>query len=176
MNDSARAMATWLAGLAKPTLRMGPMEKAGQSMANYVLGQGKLHEIRSWFAFQSDEVQERELAGTLTAIVYMAHADDELHETEREFLEKLIDEAGLSDPTTDELRSQLGTRPSLDGLSARITNTDLREVLLALSWEMAMADERIAPEEQAAYNALAQSLGVPAERAESLRDSLSAQV
>ncbi len=176
MTEAAKAMATWLGALARPGFTLGSRERAGLSVASYVLGDGKLDELRTWFAFQSKEVQRRELSATIEAIIHMAHADRDFDDAERAFLEHTIDHTALDDEAKSSLRLRLDDPRPLGELSSRITQTILREMLLALCWELAMADDRIAPEEVAAYDFLARQLDVPGHRAMELRTALSAEI
>ncbi len=176
MNEAAKAMATWLGALARPGFTLGGQEKAGLSVAEYVLGSGRLTQLRTWFAFQPPDVQIREQEGAIEAIIHMAHADSDFDENERAFLEQIIAGTGLPGARKDALRQRLDSKGELGDLSQRVTNDVLREMLLALCWELAMADERIAPEEMTAYDEIARRLGVPGDRATELRESLSAEV
>lgn len=176
MTEAAKAMATWLGALAAPGFTLNSRQKAGLTVATYVLGEGKLDALRAWFAFQSPEAQSRELQATIEAVIHMAHADRDFDESERAFLDHTIDHAGISDDAKAFLRLRLDDPQPLDDLAQRITQTTLREMLLALCWELAMADDRIAPEEITAYDDLARKLDVPGARAMELRDALSAEV
>ena len=176
MTEAAKAMATWLGALARPGFALGSQEKAGLGIASYVLGEGRLKELRTWIAFQLPEVQQRELGATIEAMVHIAHVDQDFDENERRFLEHVITNAELGEDFQAELRAKLDTPQPLGDLSARITHEVLREMLLALAWELALADQRVAAEEITAYDDLARRLGVSGLRANELRAALSAEI
>ena len=176
MTEAAKAMATWLGALSRPGFTLTSRERAGLSVASYVLGDGRLDELRTWFAFQPKDVQGRELKATIEAIIHMAHSDRDFDDSERTFLEHTIESASLDDDAKSWLRLRLDDPGPLGELSERITQPILREMLLALCWELAMADARIAPEEVTAYDDLARRLEVPGIRAAEMREALSAVV
>ncbi len=176
MTEAAKAMATWLGALSRPGFTMTSRERAGLSVASYVLGEGKLDALRTWFAFQPKDVQGRELKATIEAIIHMAHVDRDFDDAERVFLEHTIDNASLPDDAKKWLRLRLDDPQPLAHLAERITQPILREMLLALCWELAMADDRIAPEEVTAYDDFARKLDVPGMRASEMREALTAEV
>ncbi len=176
MTESAMAMATWLGALSRPAFKPSAHQAAGLSVAGYVLGDGKLDELRGWFAFQPRDVQVREQAGAIEAVLYMAHCDRDFDPAERAFLEQIISQSGLPTDVDAELRGALDASPPLAELSDRVTQPVLREMLLALCWELAMADDHIAKEEKKAYDELALALSVPRLRAKELREALSAEI
>ena len=58
----------------------------------------------------------------------------------------------------------------------RLTHEVLRELMLALCWEMASADGEVASQEEAFHTGLAKRLGVSDERAGELRADLTRRV
>jgi hypothetical protein len=78
----------------------------------------------------------------------------------------------LDDDTRDDLVEAAHDPPSLEGIEGRITHPILRELLLALSWELAAADGRIDTRERDFHAELARRLDISPERAQAIRVSI----
>ena len=81
--------------------------------------------------------------------------------------------SGLDDDTVDSLVAAVHDPPSLDGLESRLTHPTLRELMLALSWELAGTDGSVDKAEAAFSEGLAKRLGVDEARADELRGAVS---
>ena len=76
----------------------------------------------------------------------------------------------------DELVRSVHEPPPIDGIEHRLTSPVLRELMLALAWELALVDGRIEPAESELYSDLAKRLGVPNDRAEAIRGAVSEKI
>lgn len=180
MSKSAVAMSAWLGSLARggvlTAADVGEAGKAGMSVAAYVVGEEALDALRAWMDEQSDEVVTRERRAAVEVCIWMANVDRDLDPEESHLLSQIIAYSGLDEDTADELVAEVHAPSSLDAVEERLTHPTLRELMLALAWEMAEADFDVVPEERAAYRELAQRLGVDAARAEELRHAVSARI
>lgn len=176
MGESPRAMATWLGTLARGGVLQSEHEEAGVAVAAYVVGEGRLAELRQWMAEQSGETRAREVKATIEVCIWMAHADRQLAGEETDMLRQLVLASGLGEATRDELTADIEDPPSLDRVEQRLTHPGLRELLLALSWELALADGRVDRFERDFYVGLAKRLDVPSDRALAIRGAVDEQV
>jgi tellurite resistance protein len=176
MEDSARAMATWLGALRRSGVVHGADAEAGEGLAAFVLGERRLDELQTWLAHAHPEEIEREKQAAIEVCIWMAHADRVLEPEERALLREIIDASGLSDDVRAELTVATLDPPSLRGLDRRLRQPVLKELLLALAWELAMADGRVTRAESDFYRGLAARLGVPVDRAEAIREAIASRV
>ena len=170
--ESGMAMATWLGALAKGGIVDSTHAEAGTAVASYVVGEEALDGLRKWFAEQSDEVVLREKRAAIRICIHMANADRDLDPEESHLLQKVIMESRLDDDTVDQLVTEVHAPPSIDGIADELTQPTLRELMLALSWELASADGRIDDEEKSFYEELRTALDVPEARAKELQEAL----
>lgn len=166
-------MASWLGSLARSGVLGRPHAEAGDALAAFVVGEEPLSELRAWLRAQTDEVAVRERRAAIEVCIWMAHADREVHLEERAMLRDLVAQSGLDEDTQDALVAAVHDPPGLDGLEKRLTHPVLRELLLALAWELASADDRIHESEREAYSDLARLLEISAERADQIRRAVS---
>lgn len=175
---SQRAMTTWIGALCRGGV-VGAVDddvEAGEAVAAFVVGEGRLAELRVWLAERSDEDAARERRAAIEACIWMAHADRTLHPEESHLLSRLVRLSGLDDDTQDALVLAVHEPPSLDGLERRLTHPVLRELIIALAWELALADGRIDTAEERFYRELARRLEVPADRAREVREAVDQRV
>lgn len=173
MEDATRAMATWLGALAQTGVVHGADANAGEDLAVYVVGEEKLAQLRSWFALATPKEITREKVAAIEVCIWMAYADRVLDPEERDLLRVVVDASGLDDDAKAELVSATHDPPSLKNLPNRLTQPVLRELMLALAWELAQADGRISRAENDFYRGLARKLEVPDDRAEAIRTAVS---
>ncbi len=175
-------MATWLGalthgGVIEAALGDSPQEAAGDAVASYVLGAERLAQLKRWFrAAPADEAAAQRRAAVEACLV-MAHADHLVQPEERALIERIVADSGLAPEDQRALVASIADAPPpLESLAARLTQPILRELILALSWELALADERVDPAESTLYGQLAEALEVPAERAAELRAAIDERV
>jgi len=165
-------MSTWLGTLTRGGLLQDAHEEAGVAVAAYVVSEERLSELRTWMASQPTEVLRREQQAAIAVCMWMAHADRVVAPEERDLLRRIVLCSSLDPAERDELLRAVESPPSLADLEDRITHPVLRELLLALSWELAVSDERVTTEESALYSGLARRLGIGEARASEIRDSV----
>lgn len=168
-NEARSVMSSWLGALA----RGGVIEGEGQdALASFVVGEEQVAALRGWLAAQSEEVRLRERRAAIEVCIWMANVDRNLDAEEAAMLRELIGQSGLSDDVQDELVAASHDLPSLDGLEQRLTHPVLRELLLALAWELASADGRIDRAERDFYNGIGKRLEVSAARAAEIQRAI----
>lgn len=168
-------MATWLGLLAKGGV-LDEAAEAGEAVAMYVVGEARMRELASWFAVQSTDRVRTERRAAIELCIWMAHADRTIDPEERHLLRQLVRSSGLDDDTEDELVRSVHEPPPIDGIEDRLTHPVLRELMLALAWELALVDGRIESEESALFADLARRLGVSDERASAIRSAVSEKI
>lgn len=168
-------MATWLGALRKSGV-LEDGEAAGEAVAAYVLGAERLDALRAWFSGVPTSDADRERRAAVEACVLMSHADREVQPEERALLLDVVRHSGLPEEDKRALQALVDEPGSLAGLSDRLTQPILRELILALAWELALADERVDPAERTFFDELARALDVSSERARELREAVSARL
>jgi len=168
-------MSTWLGTLSRGGIIRDPHEEAGVAVAAYVVGEDRLSQLREWMASEPEEVRTREQRGAIQVCFWTAHADREVAEEERDLLRQIVLASELPEGERSTLLEQ-SEEPSLRGIEKRVTHPVLRELLLALSWELAAADGRIHDMERAFHQGLAKRLEIPEGRAAEIRESIGEQV
>ena len=174
--EAQKAMASWLGALARGGVLESPSEKAGEAVAAYVVGEDALGELAVWFSTQLSEVATRERRAAIEVCIWMAHADRKVDPEEVHMLREIIGSSRLDEDTQDELVSAAHEPPSLAGLEKRLTHPVLRELLLALAWELASIDGRVDKLERDFYTGLAERLGVSAVRASEIQRAVGERV
>ena len=145
-------------------------------VAALVVGSDRLAELETWFRTQPPEIRARERRAAIEVCIWMANADRTLDPTEAEMLRGLIGSSGLPDEVQDELVSATHDPPSLVELETRLTHPILRELMLALAWEMASADGTIARSESAFFAGLAKRLEVSAARTAEIQRAIAERI
>jgi uncharacterized membrane protein YebE (DUF533 family) len=166
------AMATWVGALARGGLLMSHDEEEGATLAMDVLGEEGLSELREWFASQTADVVSRERRGAIHACVWMAQADREVATEEVELLEQIIANSELPPKVQEELEAAIDEPLEPEDIAEELTQPGLRELMLALTWELAVIDNRVHDEERTAHHELAEAFGVSDERAAQIRDAV----
>lgn len=171
-------MATWIGTLARGGVIRSADADAGAVVAAYVVGEGKLDELRTWLSSLLPDQLHREQRAAIEVCIWMACADRELGGEERAMLREIVQASGLPETDASELLAvtEAGDLPSLKTLAKRLTHPVLRELMLALAWELACADGRIARAESDFYTGLAKRLEVDPARAEEIRESVSGRI
>lgn len=174
--ESRLAVSTWVGAFAQSGLLKTGVQQAGVALATFVVGESRVAELREWLGQQSPDVVKREKRGAIEVCIWMANADRNLDPEEAHFLQTIIGESGLDDDTVDELVQAVHDLPSLEGIETRLTHPVLRELMLALAWELASSDGKIDRLEEAFHVGLAKRLGVDSKRATDLRDAMNQRV
>ena len=175
-SQSQQAMTHWIGTLASGGIIRSAHEEAGLTVAIFVVGEDRLSELREWMVAQSRETIAREQRAAIEICIWMANADRKLDPEEAHLLKQLIGKSGLDDDTQDLLVAEVHDPPSLAGVEDRLTHPVLRELLLALSWELAMSDGSIDASEENFATGLAVRLGVDEARAAEIKDAVVARV
>jgi uncharacterized tellurite resistance protein B-like protein len=176
IGDAQRAMARWLGALARGGVLEDRWEKAGEAVAAYVVGQDRLDALRKWFAEQAADVATRERRAAIEVCIWMAHADRAIAAEETSLLREIIGASRLDAGTQEELALAVKEPPSLASVEKRLTHPVLRELLLALCWELASADGRVAKSERDFYTGLARRLGVEDVRASEIQRAIGERI
>ncbi len=169
-------MATWVGTLARGGVIREEREEAGVAVAAFVVGEDRLGELRAWFSEQSPEVRTREQRAAVEVCIWMAHADREVVHEEADLLRAIVMSCEVDEEEKKALLASVAEPPALSDIAERLTHPALRELMLALSWELACADGRIDPMEAELHAGLSKRLGVDVERAAELRASVEEQV
>ncbi len=169
-----RAMAGWLGSLGKAGVIDG--EADGDAVAAFVVGQNELEELRRFLTSVPVEVRDRERRAAIEVCIWMVHADRVVDPEEVNLLREIIASSGLSEDAQDELVLASHEPPSLEGIETKLTHPVLRELMLALSWEIAAIDGNVARAERDFYTGLSKRLGVPAVRASEIQRSVSERI
>jgi tellurite resistance protein len=169
-------MATWIGTLARGGVIREAREEAGIAVAAYVVGEDRLGELREWLATQPADVLRREQRAAVEICIWMAHADRDVAHEEADLLRAVVLASDLDAGDRENLLAEVGEPPPLGEVDHRLTHPTLRELMLALSWELACADGRIDPMERELHDGLARRLGVSVERAAELRDAIQEKV
>ena len=129
-------MATWIGTLARGGLIREPREEAGIAVAAFVVGEQALSSLRKWVASQPPDIVEREQRAAVEVCIWMAHADRDVAHEEAELLRAMVLSSDLGPVARGELLAEVGEPPGLRDIADRLTHPVLRELMLALSWEL----------------------------------------
>jgi tellurite resistance protein len=163
------AMITWVGALGAREPATDE-EKKGEALAASVLGDEKLAALRSFFRDEAPEVVERERRAAVAACTWMARADRDVTDEEDELLSEVIAQSGLPFDSQLALLATVARPWPLEKIAAELTQPGLRELMLALAWKIAKADDEVAAAERNAHGALAEAFGIDETRARELRD------
>lgn len=166
------AMATWVGALARGGVLFSQEEEDGAQLALAVLGEEGLVRLRQWFSSQTADVVERERRGAIHACIWMAHADREVATQEVELLEQVIGHSDLPPKVQEELVAAIDEPLEPEDIAEELTQQGLRELVLGLTWELAVIDNRVHDEERSAHHELAEAFKVEDERAEAIREAV----
>lgn len=173
VTEARNVMSSWLGPLASGGVIDGPAEDA---LAAFVVGEDRVAALRAWLAEQSEEVRLRERRAAIEVCIWMAHVDRHVDPEEAAMLRQLIDRSGMSDDDKDALVEATHEPPSLTTLEERLTHPVLRELLLALAWELASADGHIDRRERDFYSGIGKRLEIPPARAAEIQRAIAERV
>lgn len=166
-------MSTWIGALSRGGVLLTEREQQGAMAALTLLGKARLEALREWFQQAEPDVAQREREAAVAVCLWMAHADRVIADEERALLEDIIAFSELPSARKDELSAGLDQAPSMDGIAGRLTQPQLRGLMLALSWQLAESDGRVDATEASAYERLAELLEVPHHEAAKIRTAVS---
>lgn len=172
MGEATRIIMRWFGDLGRAD-GAASTDAGDLGVVTRAIGAERLEGLEQWLRAQPAEVRAREQEAAIQTCIYVAHADRELHETERRLIYSAIEAADLDDATKERLRTEVETPPQLSNLTGRLTQPVLRELALLLAWDLALADGRITSEERVGYFDLTRALGVDPGRARTFRELLS---
>ncbi|MFK7990460.1 MAG: TerB family tellurite resistance protein [Sandaracinaceae bacterium] len=179
-SDARRAIETWVGALSSGGVLAGshasPEARAGRALATFVVGEAALEELRAFVAAVGDDKAIDERCAAIEVCIWMAHADRHLHAEERGMLENLVAASRLSEAQQARLLASIETPPPLEKIEQRLTHPVLRELIMALAWELALSDGVVDAEEEALFLRLATQLEVPLRRAQELREAMEQRV
>ena len=172
MSAAERAMQSWLSSLALGGVISRSFGDEETGMAAMAVGVDTLKTLRDWMRHASREEVIRERRGAIESCISMAHADREISADERLFLSRLVGHSLLDEDTQDELVGAVHDPPSLQGIEDKLTRPALRELIIALAWELANADGVLDQRESDFHIGLAKRLEVSPERAAKIREAV----
>jgi len=166
MKDDAapKVMGSWLGALTQGGVLLSEAE-AGRKVAAYFIGEEAVARLRKHFAEAPNEIVRRERKAAAEACIWMIAADRVVTSEERALMLDIIKGSGLSEDDRLTLAAEIDDPPALSDIDRRVECPELRELLLALAWELALADGVLHRQEQAFLDGLVKRFGVPAERA-----------
>ncbi|MBX3246401.1 MAG: TerB family tellurite resistance protein [Myxococcales bacterium] len=176
MSEAQSAMTTWIGTLAHGGLLRTPLEEAGVTVAAYVVGEERLAELREWMLGQSKETLREHQIAAIRICIWMANADRELDPEESHLLREIITNSDLDEDTQDALVAEVHDPPSMVGIEDQLVHPVLRELMVALAWELACSDGSVAPSEEAFAAGIGKRLGVDAWRVDELRHAVTDRV
>ncbi len=182
MSTKLPVIATWVGVLSDSGLLHGEREAEGVILATHVVGEARLGELRSWLGQQPPANLLGQRSAAIELCIWMAVIDRVIDPTERELLSEVIRSANL-DPREENrllglLTSALGDVRKLahiETIAEVLDHPTLRELMLAMTWHVALSDGYIDDLEVASYNRLARIFGVDgasSQRIQSLLESL----
>lgn len=166
------AMATWVGALSRGGLLFSQEEEEGAHLALRVLGEDGLVQLREWFETQTADVVQRERRGAIHACVWMVQADREVATEEVELLQQVIQHSELPPKEQEELEAAIEEPLEPEDIAEELTQPGLRELMLALTWELAVIDNRVQDEERTAHHELAEAFGVSDARADAIKEAV----
>jgi len=149
---------------------------AGDAVAAYVVGQDRMTELRDFFKGADSEESTRQRRAAVRACISMAQSDRDVHPEERHLLRSLVANSGLDEDTQDELVMMVHEPKGLEGIEDELTHPVLRELMLALVWELALADGKVDDSESDFYKKLAAQLSVTDQRAQEIADAVAGRL
>lgn len=176
MEASGRAIASWIGTLSSGGVIRTPDQEAGVTLACFVLGEEPLAALRKWMVSQPQEEIADAQRAAVEVCCWIASADRRLDPAEVELLEQIILSSELPVAAQDELREMIPDPPEPRDVEERLAHPVLREMLIALSWELAEADGRLDARESEFLSDIGRRLGVPEARSAELHEALLSRV
>ncbi len=167
----ADSVARWM-GILSTGLLMGSEAEDAVQRAQKVLGSSQLATLRRWFAALPPEGMRDAKCAVVEACIFIVHADGVVQDAERELVERIVQLSELDENAQEWLIKRIDEKPLLDSVAERLTHPALRELVIAMTWQIVTADGTVEQAEHQAHSDLAQKLDVSADRASVLRTIL----
>lgn len=176
MNDAQRAMTSWVGALTSGGVFRSKHEEAGVTLAAYVVGEEQMSELREWMNKQEQGTLIAAQKACIEICIWMANADRKLEPEEVQLLKALITHSQLGADDQDALVAAVHDPPSMNGIEKRVSHPVLRELMIALMWELAMSDGELAKAESDLMKGFVKRFEIEEDRAQSLRDAVHARL
>jgi uncharacterized tellurite resistance protein B-like protein len=179
MGSMLEVVSSWVALLSPNALLHGARDEAAVHAAARVVGEPRLAELRQYLTEEPDDRAVLLRSAAIEICIWMAVSDRVVDPVEREVLADLVARAELPAAETvrliDLCRSALGERlgmRELADIAERADHPVLRELLLALAWQVALADDFVDDLEIRSFERLAGIFGIEAADRERIRSAL----
>jgi len=163
-NSAPKVIATWIGALTQGGVLLSEAE-AGRKVASLFVGEDTIARLRKHFVEAPPEVVRRERKAAVEACIWMAAADRVVTKEERTLMLDIVKGSGLPEEDRITLAVGIDDPPPLSDIDKRIACPELRELLLALAWELALADGVLHRQEQSFLDGLVKRFGVAPARA-----------
>ena len=171
MTQVADSVARWM-GILSSGLLIGSEAENAALRAQRVLGVAQLSELRQWFSSLPEATVRDAKCAVIEACISIVHADGVISDSERELIAQMVMFAELDAAAEEWLLARVDSPSDLDAIVPRLTHAGLRELVLVMAWQIALADGHAQQSEHGAYGVLADRLQVEPSRASALRSIL----
>lgn len=172
-------IATWISVLSDSGLLHGEREEEGILAATQIVGERRLSDLRWWLTQQPPELVRRQRTAAIELCIWMAVVDRVIDAEERELLKAVIQSADLPPHEEHRLYELLGAAlgdlrklTHVETLAEVLDHQTLRELMLAMTWHVAMIDGFIDKLEEESYERLAAIFSVDYVDAIRIRETL----
>ncbi len=179
MGSMLAVVSSWVALLSPTALLHGARDERAARAAALVVGEARLAELREHLTCEPADRAADLRSAAVEICIWMAVSDRVVDPVEREALADLVLRAELPDSETRRLvelcRSALSDVRKLshpETLAERADHPVLRELLLALAWQVALADDFVDDLEIRSFERLAGIFGIEAADRERIRTAL----
>jgi uncharacterized tellurite resistance protein B-like protein len=180
MGSMLAVVSRWVALLSPTALLHGSRDEWAVDAATRVVGEARLAELRQHLAGEPEQSAAGVRSAAIEICIWMAVSDRVVDPREREALADLVERAELGPTETRRLleltRSALGDVRKLshpETLAERVDHPVLRELLLAVAWQVALADDFVDDLELRSFERLAGIFGIEHADKERVRAALS---
>ncbi|MFO0550926.1 MAG: DUF533 domain-containing protein [Polyangiaceae bacterium] len=170
------ALSTWVGALSRGGLLWSNREEEGVVAAAGVVGDERLEELSSWFGTRTQEQLERERVATIKLCIWLARADRNLDDTERDLIADIVAHSDLGASAREHLLEELAKDTEVDRAAAvkELTHPVLQELMLAMAWQIVRADGKVEQAERSSFAQLAADFGLTEEVASRVRSAVDA--
>lgn len=179
MGSMVEVVSSWVALLSPTALIHGARDEWAVHAATRVVGEERLAELREFLTGEPADRAAELRSAAIEICIWMAVSDRVVDPREREVLADLVERAELPDTETRRLvelcRSALSDVRKLshpETLAERADHPVLRELLLALAWQVALADDFVDDLEIRSFERLAGIFGIEVADRERIRAAL----